>query len=138
MPAGRPLGSINHANRSEKLKQLLWDECRRDNYSRVQRMCSQILKRAADGDLAAATFVMDRIVGRPMVDLPAIEGDGTLVVSWVMQTASDDGRANTIASSRQVVIDHDDGRANTLEPASQAPPAEASPMPALDGPPPAA
>jgi len=137
MPAGRPLGSINHANRSEKLKQLLWDECRRDNYSRVQRMCSQILKRAADGDLAAATFVMDRIVGRPMVDLPAIEGDGTLVVSWVMQ-APGEVSTNTIAAQRQVVIDHSEVSANTLPAASQVAAAEASPVPPLDGPPPAA
>jgi hypothetical protein len=111
-----------------------------DDGKRLRRAAEALLTKAAHGEPWAIALLADRLDGRVLPQLPD-SGDGTLVVSWVMQTASDDGRANTLAPSRQAVIEHSEVSASTVSSPSQAlpvaAPAEASPMPPLDGPPPA-
>jgi hypothetical protein len=45
-------------------------------------MCNSIAERAADGDLACASFIYDRIIGRPMPALPDVDSDRAVSITW--------------------------------------------------------
>ena len=77
-----------------------------DNADRLRRACERLLDSAAEGAtwaerIAALQFLADRLDGRVLPQLPDA-GDGTLVVSWVMQAPSTSERSLSTGE----VIDH--------------------------------
>ena len=78
---GAPLGNVNRT-RGAKMIEALWRAVRADNYSRLDRMCASIAERASEGDLACASFIFDRIIGRPMPQLPDIADDRAFAITW--------------------------------------------------------
>lgn len=69
----------------------------------LRQAVDKCLRQAAAGSLAHLAWIADRLDGRVIPQLPD-QGDGTLVVSWVMQGAA----PTTIESARQApdVIEH--------------------------------
>jgi hypothetical protein len=68
--------------RGAKLQEALWKAVRANNFERLDRMCASITERAAEGDLACASFIYDRIIGRPMPALPDVDSDRAVSITW--------------------------------------------------------
>jgi len=69
----------------------------------LRQACDKVLRRAAGGDLAALAWVADRLDGRVLPQLPD-QGDGTLVVSWVVSAPTTSDRS--LSSLAPEVIEH--------------------------------
>ena len=78
---GAPRDNVNRV-RGAKLQEALWKAVRADNFERLDRMCRSIAERAADGDLACASFIYDRFLGRPAPALPDIDSDRAFSITW--------------------------------------------------------
>ena len=78
---GAPRDNVNRV-RGAKLQEALWKAVRADNFERLDRMCSSIAERAAEGDLACASFIYDRFLGRPGPALPDVDSDRAFAITW--------------------------------------------------------
>lgn len=81
MAGGAPIGNRNRAG-AARLTQLILEAVRENDWARGRAMAESIAKRAAKGDLQAAAFICDRLIGKPMLQLPDA-GDGQLVLTWM-------------------------------------------------------
>jgi hypothetical protein len=71
-----------------------------DDGKRLRRAAETLLTKAAKGEPWAIALLADRLDGRVLPQLPD-QGDGTLVVSWVVSAPS-----TSAAPSQAEVIDH--------------------------------
>jgi hypothetical protein len=91
-------------NRYGRMGAIVTDALRRavmsDDQKLLRRAVQRCLTQAANGSLPHLTWIADRLDGRVLPQLPDA-GDGTLVVSWVMQ-----GTSTSERSLSSEVIDH--------------------------------
>lgn len=69
-PKGNTYSSANNRLVANTLRKLAVQE----EYKRLHKMCTKIFDKAEEGDIAAATFVADRLDGKPAQSL-TIGGD---------------------------------------------------------------
>jgi hypothetical protein len=113
-------------NRYGRMGAVVTDALRRavmsDDQKLLRRAVQRCLTQAANGSLPHLTWIADRLDGRVLPQLPDA-GDGTLVVSWVMQAA---------APQQAEAIEHAPHPANTVLGTIRAIDAEPAPTPKSD------
>lgn len=111
---GGQVGNVNAA-KGKWMTDGLVRALAREDYKRFNAGIEHLARKFAKGERWALEMAFDRIQGRPMPALPEVEGDGTLVVSWVMQGAPAqviEHAPSTIEHARQAeVIDHSEASA---------------------------
>jgi len=77
--SGNPSGKPNYKPFSDQLRLI----CAQEDYKRLREAAEQMLTRAAEGDLVALEFLVDRLDGKP-VQATEHSGPGGTVIQLVL------------------------------------------------------
>lgn len=93
-----PLANRNK-QRGARVLDILMAEARKDDWDRVKRGCSAMLNLWAEGDVAAANWCMDRMIGRAAPVIPDGLEDRAFSVTWSFGPAALEVQQNQALSS---------------------------------------